>query len=104
MLLFSHSSLSSFVQSSLLVTTETGVEALLLPPVALRGDCAAVEVSEVRSPPSIAVPACGVVACSACAAAAAEACSELGLSRGLLLLQGGLTCAEEAGCNDRFCG
>lgn len=37
------------LQSSLLVTTETGVEALLLPPVALRGDCAAVEVS-VRSP------------------------------------------------------
>lgn len=83
------------------------MEALLLPPVALRGDCAAVEVSEVRSAPSIAVPACGVVvvvACSACAAAAAEACSELGLSRGLLLLQGGLTCAEEAGCSDRFCG
>lgn len=99
--------LPNFVQSSLLVTTETGVEALLLPPVALRGDCAAVEVSEVRSPPSIAVPAWGVVvvvACSACAAAAAEACSELGLSRGLLLLQGGLTCAEEAGCSDRFCG
>lgn len=82
-----------------MVTTETGVEALLLAPVALLGDWAAVEVS-IR-PPEIRVVAPPPEGETACGGGCWWATS-LGLSRGLLLLQGGLTWLTW--WSERFCG